>query len=66
MNDEIPANLAVVNCCATCTWFRSCFNFAWCGRYDIHVLPQTKCDTFERRSGTPLWIITEPMEPKAS
>jgi hypothetical protein len=57
--EERPANLAVVECCATCVHFRG----AWCGKWDIAVLPQTKCDTgYKRRVDIPMWVIVAPKD----
>ena len=61
MTNETPTNLAVVDCCATCLWFRGCLDNAWCKRYQLRILPQTKCDTFERRPDLPIWIVAEPI-----
>lgn len=61
-DEERPKNLPVVGCCATCLHFRGWLDNAWCERYHIRVLPQTRCDTFERDPRLPLWVIVEPVE----
>lgn len=63
MNKE-PMQLPVVNCCATCKWFRGWCDNAWCEKHQIGVLSFTKCDTFERTAKLPLWIVCEPVERK--
>jgi hypothetical protein len=57
--EERPTNLAVVACCATCRHMR---DGEWCNKWDIAVLSQTKCDTYERRMDIPMWIIVAPKE----
>lgn len=62
MTTERPTNLPLVECCATCMHFRGWLDNAWCGRYSIRVFPYTKCDTFDRGLGLPLWVVVEPVE----
>lgn len=63
MEDERPTNLPVMRCCATCEHFRGWLDNAWCARWEIKVLPYTKCDTgYERRADMPMWILVERIE----
>ena len=61
MTAERPEHLTVMACCATCTHYRGFCDSAWCARWSIRVLPQTKCDSYERTPHIPLWIVAEPV-----
>lgn len=62
MNDEKPMNLAVIDCCATCEWWRGWLDNAWCAWWYIKVAPHTKCDSFKRKPGLPMWVLVAPIE----